>query len=156
MDAAVAISAAVPPGAADPDIERARELAAAIVATNRGRKKELGLDDRDLETVYAHACSLLTGGDTARAERAFMLLAYIDPFAQRHWLGLAAARERLGRHAPALEAFSVAAELGDRNPLIPLHAAQCHLALGNPVAAGRALDDALAWDGPEHAQAGIR
>lgn len=137
------------------DVGRILALSESIIARARGRKAELGLSQENLEVIHAQACGAFERGDHAAGERTFALLCYVDPFAERHWLGLALCRQKQGRHAEAIKAYSIAAEMGSTNPLIPFYAAQSYVTLGLLEEAIGALRQAIDWDAPEHAAAQV-
>jgi type III secretion system low calcium response chaperone LcrH/SycD len=109
-----------------------------------GRYKDVaGLTDGDIETLYYLAYTQYSQGQFADAEKTFRVLCFHDHLSDRFWLGLGAARQMLKDHEGAILAYSMIPEIGSFNPLAPLHAAECYLALGLYEQALAGLDCAL-------------
>jgi type III secretion system low calcium response chaperone LcrH/SycD len=106
-----------------------------------------GLDDNDLEAIYSLAYREFESGDYAGAERTFRVLCFYDHLSERFWMGLGAARQRLADYAGAIQAYSTAAQVGAGNPMAPVRAAECYIALGLYSEAVSGLETALAWAG---------
>lgn len=106
-----------------------------------------GLDENGLNAIYELAYNEFEQGDFAAAERTFRVLCFSDHRAERHWLGLGAARQRLKDYEGAIQAYSMAAETGSTNPLVPLRAAECYVSLGLLEEAVSGLETAIQWAG---------
>lgn len=105
-----------------------------------------------IEAIYTVAQRRYVQGQNAEAEKLFSYLCRIDHLAARHWLGLGATRQRLGRHEQAVKAYAACAMLDPENPVPALFAAESFLALGDLENAESGLFAARFWAGdkPEH------
>ncbi len=116
-----------------------------------------GFDTEDLEALYGLAYNEYEQGQYADAERTFQVLCFHDHLSARFWLGLGAARQQLKDYAGAIMAYSMVAETGNTDPLAPLRAAECYIALGLFEEAVSGLEAALDWaDNAGDRQAVIR
>jgi len=120
--------------ASAPDAVSTEEISELIQRTleNHGTMKQIrGLTDTHMATVYALAYNLYQQERYQESHDLFTFLCLYDHLEKKYWIGLAACRQLLKRYAAAIDAFSMAAMLDVENPELPLHAAECHLALGN-------------------------
>jgi type III secretion system low calcium response chaperone LcrH/SycD len=104
-----------------------------------------GLDADDLEAIYHLGYNQYEQEQYAEAERAFQVLCFHDHLSPRFWLSLGAARQQLKDYAGAIMAYSMIPETGSANPLAPLRAAECYIALGLFEEAVSGLEAALDW-----------
>lgn len=118
---------------------------AAVLAAGGALSDVLGLGPSDLEAIYGLAFNFYEQGKYEEAERAFEVLCFSDHRQPRHWMGLGAARQLRKDYQGAVLAYSMVAESGGTDPMAPLHAAECYLALGMPEEAISGLEAALAW-----------
>ena len=95
-------------------------------------------DEMDAVYLLAHNAYQQRKYDDAR--RLFYFLAENDHTECRHWMGLAACLQLTGEHPEAIAAYGMAAMLDATNPVPPLHACECYLALHDLAAARKALD----------------
>lgn len=101
------------------------------------------IDEKDLEGTYAAAYNLINQNHYADAEELLKLLCYLSHHDSRFWLALGVARQMQKKYEAALNAYSSAALHDLDNPVPPLRAAECFLALGNAEKAAQALEGAL-------------
>ena len=140
--ASAASAAAAPAGGAAPPREGG---ATAILDAGGAIKDVVGLTDGDLEAVYGLAYQLYEQGQHEYAEKAFGVLCFSDHRSPRYWMGLGATRQVRKNYEGAVLAYSMVAECGSTDPLAPLHAAECYLALGLYDEAISGLRAAVAW-----------
>ena len=99
---------------------------------NNGTLKDIrGLTAEHMEAVYSVAYNLYEQGKYEDAHDMFSFLGLYDHLEKKYWVGLGACRQMMKRYDGAIEAYSMASMLDVDNPEMPLHAAECHLALGN-------------------------
>ena len=84
-----------------------------------------------MEAVYTLAFNMYDQAKYEDAHGLFTFLGLYDHLEKKYWIGLAACRHMLKRYEAAIDAYSMAALFDVDNPEIPLHAAECYLALGN-------------------------
>jgi type III secretion system low calcium response chaperone LcrH/SycD len=112
-----------------------------------------GIPEKQVEGLYALAYQVYQAGDYARAEAVFATLCLLNHLEKRFWLGLGGARQQLGKHAEAAQAFGMAAMQDLLDPVPPLHAGMCFLAMKDKENAANAFRQAVisAGDRPEQA-----
>ena len=137
-----AAAAAAPANATDGARQTLR-----VLASGGALADVLGLGAVDLQAVHNIAYVHYSQGQYAEAERAFGVLSFCDHRQPSYWMGLGAARQLQKNHAGAVLAYSMVAESGGTDPMAPLHAAECYIALGLFTEAVSALDQALDWAG---------
>lgn len=120
---------------------------AGVEAVLGGRRiaEAMGLHEGTLDTLYAIGHQQYDRGEHDDAEKTFAVLCLADHRSTRAWLGLGAARQKRGDLGGAITAYSMLAEMGGRDPMAPLHAAECYVAMGMWVEALAGLEAALAW-----------
>ncbi|OZG74322.1 CesD/SycD/LcrH family type III secretion system chaperone [Hahella sp. CCB-MM4] len=111
-----------------------------------------GLTQEEIEAIYTIAYNLYQQRKFEQAEQVFTFLCLYSHLDVRFWVGLAANREALGKFATAIEAYSYSALLQHDNPIPPLQAAKCYMALNNLEQARNGLNAAIHWsqDKPQH------
>jgi type III secretion system low calcium response chaperone LcrH/SycD len=97
------------------------------------------LSCEEQEEYYAAGFSLYEQGNYTTAGRIFTQLVLTDPFSEKVWRGLAAAKQMEGEHLASLHAWSMAALLNEADPLPHFHAAECLLSLHEKNDALKAL-----------------
>lgn len=112
-----------------------------------------GLTRENLESVYAIAYNDYNTGKYERAHHMFQMLCFFDHTEKKYWMGLGATRQMLRSYDAAVDAYSMASMFDIEDPNPPLHAAVCHLALGNRDKAISGFQYAAesAGDRPEYA-----
>jgi type III secretion system low calcium response chaperone LcrH/SycD len=112
-----------------------------------------GIPEKQVEGLYALAYQVYQAGDYARAEAVFATLCLLNHTEKRFWIGLGGARQQLGKHAEAAQAFGMAAAQDLLDPVPPLHAGMCFLALKDRENAANAFRQTVlvAADRPDQA-----
>lgn len=112
-----------------------------------------GIDDDELESVYALAYNHFRAGKLDEAEKLLAFVCMFEHRSSKYWLGLGAVRFGQGNHEGALSAYAASAMADPDDPRPPLRAADCQLALGNRDEAKAALEMAIenSGDDPKHA-----
>lgn len=91
-----------------------------------------GLDDAQMDNLYAFAYQFYEQGRLDDAQRLFHFLCIYDFYNPQYWMGLAAVHQLKRDYAKAVDLYAVAFAQG-RNDYRPLfHSGQCQLALGKP------------------------
>jgi type III secretion system low calcium response chaperone LcrH/SycD len=112
-----------------------------------------GVSEKQVEGLYALAYQVYQAGDYAKAEAAFATLCLLNHLEKRFWLGLGGARRQLGKNVEAVQAFSMAAMQDLLDPVPPLQAGMCLLAMKDKENAANAFRQAVfaSGDRPEAA-----
>jgi type III secretion system low calcium response chaperone LcrH/SycD len=100
------------------------------------------LEGRDQVAVYAAAYTHYQTGDYLQAGDLFTQLIFSNPFQEKFWRGLAAARQLENKYEEALHAWGLVALLQESDPISHFHAAECLVSLGNKEEALKALNHA--------------
>jgi type III secretion system low calcium response chaperone LcrH/SycD len=98
-----------------------------------------GVTEKQVEGLYALAYQVYQAGDYARAEAVFATLCLLNHLEKRFWLGLGGSRQQLGKHAQAAQAYGMAAMQDLLDPVPPLHAGMCFIALQDKENAANAF-----------------
>lgn len=110
-----------------------------------------GIDDEQMEQIYALAYNALQAGRTDEAEKLFQFLCENDFTVSRYWLGLGACRFMMERPGSAAQAYSMAAVAAPEDPRPVLRAADCWLAMGEVTVTLALLEQGIALCvGDEH------
>ncbi|WP_020408641.1 SycD/LcrH family type III secretion system chaperone [Hahella ganghwensis] len=111
-----------------------------------------GLTQQEIEAIYTVSYNLYQQRKFEQAEKIFAFLCLYSHLDVRFWIGIGACREALGKYAEAIEAYSYTALLQHDNPIPPLQAAICYLALNDPRQAENGLTAAIHWSQgkPQH------
>ncbi|ABC30037.1 FOG: TPR repeat [Hahella chejuensis KCTC 2396] len=111
-----------------------------------------GITQEEIEAIYTISYNLYQQRKFEQAEKTFAFLCLYSHLDVRFWTGLGACRESLGKYAEAIEAYSYSALLQHDNPVPPLQAAKCYLALNDLKQARNGLTAALHWSQgrPQH------
>lgn len=118
--------------------------------TKGGTFKDLkGFTDQEMEAIYGVGYNLLQNGKSDEAEKVFRFLCFFDHLEKKYWLGLGLCRKALKSYAGAVDAFGMAGVLDVKDPRAPMHAAECHIALGNKEAALSGLFAAAEFAGDQ-------
>jgi type III secretion system low calcium response chaperone LcrH/SycD len=112
-----------------------------------------GITEKQVEGLYALAYQVYQAGDYKKAEAVFATLCLLNHLEKRFWLGLGGARQQLGKHAQAAQAYSMAASQDLLDPVPPLHAGMCLMAMKDKENAANAFRQAVlvAGDKPDKA-----
>lgn len=108
----------------------------------------------ETEAAYALAYRIFNQRQYAKAERLFAILCQLDHYDGRFWLALGACRQMQNDYTGALSAYAVAGIHDMENPVTPLRAAECFLALNRLDDAEHGITAAIHWatDRPEYGQ----
>lgn len=106
-----------------------------------------GISDNELEAVYSVAFGFYRSGKVEDAESLFRFLCLFAHLEQKYWIGLGATCQVAGKYEEALGAYGYACLLDVGDPRPALYAANCHVAMGNVVAARDALHAAIEFSG---------
>lgn len=98
-----------------------------------------GFSKDSLEALYSTAYSYYQNGLYDDSIRIFRLLATMDPYEKKYWVGLGASCQQHKEYKNALKAYSSAAMIDFDDPAPHLHAAECYLSLENVEEALKAL-----------------
>lgn len=115
-----------------------------------------GFKREELEAIYNVAYNAYNSGRYDHATKAFQFLCYFDHLMQKNWMGLGASRQMQKDYANAVEAYTFAYLLDPDDPLPPLHAADCQIALGKRDAAISGLTVAIEHAGDQEKYQPVR
>lgn len=138
-----------------PSADELAELTTAFITEGLTFKAAKGISDADMEGIYSVGFNLYNSGKFEEAEKVFQFLCLFDHWNRKYWMGLGSTRQMLKQYPPALECYSYAALLKIEDPMAPLHAASCYLAMGDSVKAKSALKCAIKYSG-DNADAKVR
>ena len=94
------------------------------------------------ESLYASAFNALSQGDNAGAQRYFGLMAAVDPFDERVWIGLATVREQRSDWVKAAGFYGLARSVNPGSVFARLGAARVAIRRGRAQQAEVLLDQA--------------
>ncbi|KAB2643282.1 MAG: CesD/SycD/LcrH family type III secretion system chaperone [Verrucomicrobia bacterium] len=90
-----------------------------------------GISKQKMERLYSAAYNLYSAEKYEEAGKIFLTLTLCNNADMKSWLGAAGSAEMLKRYDKAIVAYAFAANLDQFDPLLVLHAFDCHLALKN-------------------------
>jgi len=97
-----------------------------------GSLRELkNIDDKTMEAIYYVAYNLYQNGKYDDALKVFKFLGLYDHLEKKYLMGIGGCQQMLQQYKDAINSYSLVALLDITNPLPPLHAAECYLALGD-------------------------
>lgn len=102
---------------------------------DRKAQEAYGLDDAEMEALFAAASSYLRSSDPIEAADAFRFLTFLNPDDARYWMGLGQGLRAAEQFTESIEAYSMAALKADEDPRPHYHWATCLLALDRGVEA---------------------
>lgn len=132
--------AALLPGAAN----LTDEIANRFLKEGEQLYKLEGLAKEDLEALYVLGINFYEAQAYGEAREVFEQLCLLDDADPRYWFALGGALQQASRPEEALTAYSVCQSIEPENPLPAYHAHECHLSLGDPSTATKALRLVLA------------
>lgn len=121
-------------------LEKSQILALDILASGGTLKDISGLDDDDIEALYAIGYNFYKQGKYDEAESMFQyicLYAHLEP---RFWMALGNCRQMQKNHQKAIDAYGFSYMIEQDDPWPPIQAAVCYLALGNKELAKDSLE----------------
>lgn len=107
-------------------------------------KDALGFSGDSMEAVYTIAYGEFKAGRYEEAHKLYNFLCMTDHPNPRYWMALGACRFAMGAYAEARNAYAMASVHDMKDPLAPLRAADCQLALHDVDGAVAHLKEALA------------
>lgn len=133
--------------------ERLAGIVAKVLTGETIMRAELGLDDNDMEALYAVTYNIYMSGKYHEAMRLFGVLSLLDPSDYRFVFGGASCLQMTGEYMLASVYFQLAGGLDEEHPAPMLHTAECLLALKDRDGARTSLELALerAGDKAEYA-----
>lgn len=140
------------PAPNSPETEQLIALTEKFFASGGTFKDMKGLDDKTMKAVYAVAYRLYENGKYEDALKSFQFLGFMDHYEPKYFMGLAACQQMLKQYDKAVESYGYAGILtGLNDPSPALHAAECHLAMGNleDAASGFRYAHGIAVEKPE-------
>lgn len=143
-------------GSTEIDPEAVAMMATAVATEGYTFKDFTDLTDEQMEAGYAVAFGLIEQGRAEEAEALLVWMCGMDQYQPKYLIALGYARQQQHLYRSAAEAFGAAALQEVANPVPPLRAAECFLALGEPEPARSALRAALHWSGKDPKHAWIR
>jgi type III secretion system low calcium response chaperone LcrH/SycD len=123
--------------------EKMAEIVAKVLKGETIMRAEIGLDENDMEALYAVAYNVYQSGKYQDAVKIFGLLSVLDPTDYRFVFGGASCMQMLGEYMMAGMYYQMAGGLDTANPAPMLHSAECFLALKDRDGAKFALEQAL-------------
>ncbi len=136
--------------------EDAASLVGMFLHQGLTHKELYDLSDEDMESCYALAYLMYKNGKYEDARAQFAFLVFYDHLERKYWLGLAAALQMLEQYENAVTAYSIATLLDVEDPLVPFHAAECHIGLGDTQKAKNALEASIMASGDNEAFADLK
>jgi len=133
--------------ATDPSTQQLQDAVHQFINGNHRLKDLQGLTEDNMEAMYATAYTLYKSGRYTDAQKVFQALCIFDHMERKYWMGLGAAHQILKNYKAAIDAYSLATILDVFDPLAPLQAAECHLALGHIEEAKSGLNCAIQYAG---------
>ncbi|MCD0457896.1 tetratricopeptide repeat protein [Roseiconus lacunae] len=125
--------------------ELSPELVAQHLAEGKPLKDLLGIGDGVWEAMYDFGWRNFQNAQFEAAEFWWTQTSLFDSGRERNWIALGVACKKQQKWEQALNAFSMAAHHGSKNPWVPLHAAECLLQLSRIQRAKQALETADTW-----------
>ena len=89
------------------------------------------ISDETMEAIYSVAYNFYKNEKYEEALKVFKMLGMYDHYNHKYFMGLAGCQQMLQQYSGAIKAYSYAALMDIYDPLAPLHAGECYLALGD-------------------------
>jgi type III secretion low calcium response chaperone LcrH/SycD len=126
-----------------------QEIVQSVFESGSTLKAVRGLNDREMEAIYSVGFALYEQGKHSDAENIFRFLCFHDHLEKKYWMGLAATQQLLKKYAQAADTYSFCALLDVKDPVPPLHAGECYLAIGDLAKASSGFFAAVHWSGDQ-------
>lgn len=94
-----------------------------------------GFTHQHMEALYTVGFNAYNSGNYEQAEKVFQFLCLYDHLEKKYWMALGSARQLLKNYKAAVDTYTYAWTLDQDDPTAALHAADCHIALGDRDAA---------------------
>jgi len=111
-----------------------------------------GFTRKHLEALYTVGFNAYNSGNYEQAHKVFQFLCMFDHMEKKYWMALGACRQLMKQYTDAVNVYTYAWTLDADDPTPALHAADCHIALGDRKAAISGLEFAAdtAGDLPQY------
>jgi type III secretion system low calcium response chaperone LcrH/SycD len=103
----------------------------------------LGLDDKQMNGLYAMGYNFYQAGKYDDALKIFRALCLFDQLEPKHWIGMGATLQMLKMYEEAANAYGFAAIMDCHDPRPSFHAAECYIALNDKEKAEAALNSVV-------------
>jgi len=103
----------------------------------------LGLDDKQMDGLYAMGYNFYQAGKYDDALKIFRALCVFDQLEPKHWIGMGATLQMLKKYEDAANAYGFAAIMNCHDPRPSFHAAECYIALNDREKAEAALNSVV-------------
>jgi type III secretion system low calcium response chaperone LcrH/SycD len=123
--------------------KRALEIAEKVVRGETTLQIELGLEDKEIESMYLVAYNLYMNGKYDEAKKCFGLLMTFSPMIYKYCFGLASCFQMLGEMEHAVLFYFLSTGLDQTQPAPFLHMAECLVKLDDAIGAMENLDKVL-------------
>ena len=94
-----------------------------------------GFTRKHLEALYTVGFNAYNSGNYKQALKVFQFLCLYDHLEKKYWMALGACRQLMKQYKDAVDVYTYAWSLDMDDPTAALHAADCHIALGDRDAA---------------------
>ena len=103
----------------------------------------LGLDDKQMNGLYAMGYNFYQAGKYDDALKIFRALCLFDQLEPKHWIGMGATLQMMKMYEEAANAYGFAAIMDCHDPRPSFHAAECYIALNDKEKAEAALNSVV-------------
>lgn len=103
----------------------------------------LGLDDKQMNGLYAMGYNFYQAGKYDDALKIFRALCLFDQLEPKHWIGMGATLQMMKKYEEAANAYGFAAIMDCHDPRPSFHAAECYIALNDKEKAEAALNSVV-------------
>ncbi len=128
-------------------LERIAAMSERMVKGETTLQMEMGLDDEEMEAMYAVAYNYYAQGLYGEARQCFRLLMFFSPHTYKYCLGMACTLQAVGDLEQACMFYLLAGSLDQVEPAPYLHMAECLIRLDDRVGAEENLEKAVALCG---------
>lgn len=136
--------APMPTGLPYETAEEWEEMLTNFGANGRTMRDFTNLTPESMEVFYMVAYNQYNAGQYEESSKVFQLLAALDHFDKRYWMGLGSSRAMEGNHKDAIKAFGYLGFLDVTDPVPSFHCARSFIATGKIKEAEAALRATIA------------
>ena len=146
------------PEAEEQELDYIAAVTEAIASEGYTHQDFAEVSDEEMEAGYATALNLVNQSQFSQAEEMFKLLCHLNHYQGKYWLGLGVARQLQKKYDLAVKAYANAGLHDMGNPVPPLRAAECFIAMNNLDAAEQSISAVEHWceNKPEFEQIAVR
>lgn len=108
-----------------------------------------------IEEIYASAYHHYENGKYEKAVSLFRFLIINDVKSKRFWMGIGAAQQMLKKYDEAIQSYTFAALINDKDPYLFYHAAECLFSRGDIPLALQTLDSVKVTAGTQSCYQGL-